>query len=226
MGILSSIGQGDKYWEKELEKYNLDPKFLRKQINGEWAYHDNIVIVDNDEKIEMFPFYLQTVYGSVSIISNGLQSLNNFPRIIYGDCNIHCSHLTSLKGGPEIVNGSFSCNYCKNLISLEGGPSTVRGSYQCYNCENLVSLKGCPRIICGDFNLNNCINLSSLRWGPDLVWECYCIGGCKKLKTMEGFDTCVTDRFVWEGSGININNTDIITILEKKRIKYYRNTML
>lgn len=114
MSILTSVGQGDRYFEEKLKKYGLNPNKIVRGENGSLNYLGSV----SWGKIpigEEIPIKFDYVAG-------------NF------DCS-YCFSLKSLKNSPTIVGGDFDCRYCVNLESLEGIPKKVARNFYCCGCK-------------------------------------------------------------------------------------------
>lgn len=111
MSILTSIGQGDRYFDELYKKYDLNPKKVAWNKDGSMDYDGDVSFYKKD--ITKIPFKFNKVKGCF-------------------DCS-DCDQLPSLEGCPKEVR-YFICSFCHKLMSLEGCPKNVEKDFVCYGC--------------------------------------------------------------------------------------------
>lgn len=137
MSILTSIGQGDHYFDNQVKKYGLDPEKIVKQKDGSLHYMGsvNFSYYEIRDLIEEIPIKFDYVSGS------------------FNCCG--CCNLKSLKNAPLKVDGSFDCSSCLKLTSLEGAPEEIGGDFSFTGCSNVNSIEGMPKKIGGYIYCNS-----------------------------------------------------------------------
>lgn len=138
MSILTSIGQGDRYFEEKLKKYGLDPKKVVINTDGSLDYSGDVFFTNTN--ISEIPFIFNKVIGS-----------------FYCD---YCRQLLSLHGCPKEVGGTFDCSGSKKIINLQEGPRKVGLDYVCKYC-NLETLEGIAEeigrdVLCDQWIIGKC----------------------------------------------------------------------
>jgi len=121
MSILTSIGQGDRFFEEKLKRWGINPELVEKNKKGGLDYKGSITI--SSPRIKEIPIKFDTVWGDFYVI--------------------YCINIESLKNSPTEVKGRFSLNGCDKIKNLIGGPKRAT-TYTCDDCDDLESLEGAP----------------------------------------------------------------------------------
>lgn len=160
MSILTSIGQGDQWFDNQLKRFGIYPENIVWREDGSIDYTGDIRVEDTDKSIDWsktLSLRFNNILGSVVFSHCDFEKIPFvFNRVVYGFACFYCDNLKTLENSPKKVGGTFQCSMCKQLISLEGAPRWVGENFAIYRCYNLCSLQGAPRYVDGTFNTCMC----------------------------------------------------------------------
>lgn len=219
--ILTSIGQGDQWFEKQrLKDWELDPEKAIIHSDGSVDYMGDVSF--ENKNIEKLPIHFNRVTGCFNVRHcRKLKTLEGSPKWVGGwfGC-IDCRKIETMEGAPLEVGDWFSCAQCEKLKTLKGGPKKVGGSFFCSFCREIEDMEGSPEEIGGDFYCPGCTNLKTLQGiTPHIKGDLQC-QGCKNLnsigKTLEKIDR----RFLGGGIGREITKEEIMSRVDVGDIIY------
>lgn len=122
------------------------------------------IIIVNDIKFDILPFFISKVDGDFIIRNCRLQNLRGCPKKVTGNFNVSGNELFDLSDGPDYVGGNYDCSD-NVLITLAGSPDVVKGDFDC--SQNLLqNLKGSPIKVWGAFNCSKNKYLITLEDAP------------------------------------------------------------
>lgn len=184
--ILTSVGQGDRYFDDKVKQYGLDPWKVTWNKDGSIDYNGNVVFEDYSD-MKTLPLKFNKVWGRFRISHcDNLQSLEGCPKEIRGGFEMNnVPRITSLKGGPKEVYGYVDIFYCAGLKNLVGGPEKVTGDYSCIYCHELINLDGSPRRVVGDFTCKHSPKLKTIEGAPEEVRGIFDCSYCLNLENID-----------------------------------------